>query len=344
LATNFVGGEVTAVRVELSPPPEVAYYYPNATWRHSSSDFIKNLLLYFDGVSVLVPEYLRDKQFKEDPDVAPVLEQEGLLHLLLPEKVIDKAVTEKLVASATDILVTGALDKPSTTASEFHSLSYSRLGFYGDEGLARMLLEELEKRGLARRSEDGHSIPMDPIARSMILVLLAQILRAHSPALRISLSPATDRPEVLGALRDLLKIPELPTAAQVVNFDLARVGVDVSGVPIEQILAFRQRHGYEYRTYARDGSVPPEERPAAYADRHAELTDRASELARQSQGYWRRPAAFYLGLLGAMAALGNASGWGALFAVGGAFAGLSGVDNNAGGAFSYIFRSRHLQA
>jgi hypothetical protein len=343
---------VSTVRSESKSLPEVAYYYPNATWRHSSSDFIKNLLLYFDGVSVLVPEYLRDKQLTEDPDVAPILEQEGLLHILLPEKVIDKTVTEKLVASVTDILVTGALDRPSAAASEFQSLSYSRLGFYGDEGLAGMLLEELEKRGLARHSEDGHSIPMDPIARSMILVLLAQILRAHSPALGISLSPATDRPEVLAALSNLLKIPQLPTAAQVVNLDLTQVGVDVSGVPIEQILTFRQRHGNEYRAYARDvrsfvrvlGSVPAEERPAIYADRHADLNDRAKELARQSQGYWRRPTAFYLGLLGATATLGGATGWGALFAVGGAFTGLGGVSGNSGGAFSYICRSRHLQA
>lgn len=343
---------MSTASVESNPLPDIAYYYPNATWRHSSSAFIKNLLLYFDGVSVLVPEYLRDKQFTDDPDVAPVLEREGLLHLLFPEKVIDKTVTEKLAASVTAILVTGALDKPSAAASEFHSLSYSRLGFYGDEGLAQMLLEELEKRGLARRSEDGHSIPMDPIARSMILVLLAQILRAHSPALGISLSPATDRPEVLGALNNLLKIPELPTAAQVVNLDLTRVGVDVSDVPIEQILTFRQRHGAEYRAYSRDvrsfvrvlSSIAPEERSAAYADRHAELDDRAKDLARQSEGYWRRPTTFYLGLLGATAALAGATDWGALFAVGGAFASLGGLNNNVGGAYSYIFRSRHLQA
>ena len=50
----------------------------------------------------------------------------------------------------------------------------------------QMLLEELERKGLAQRSLDGHSIPMHPIARSMVLVL-AQILRSNFPALGIEL-------------------------------------------------------------------------------------------------------------------------------------------------------------
>jgi hypothetical protein len=58
----------------------------------------------------------------------------------------------------------------------------------------------LETRGLARGSEDAVSIPMHPMVRSLVLVLLAQILKeggasagppavswrsAYSPALRV---------------------------------------------------------------------------------------------------------------------------------------------------------------
>ncbi|HEY4219379.1 MAG TPA: hypothetical protein VGM67_19680 [Gemmatimonadaceae bacterium] len=332
--------------------PEIAYYYPNATWRMGSSAFIKNLLLYFDGVGILVPEYLQDKQFTEDPEVAPALKERGLLHVFLPERVVDKGVTEKLVASSVDILLSGALDHLANDAGEFHSLSYSRLGFFGDEGLAQMLLEELEKKGLARRSLDGHSIPMHPLARSMVLVLLAQILRSNSHTLGVELCPTTDRPEVLQALGDLLNSADLPSAGKVVSLDLNHVGVDLSDVPIDQVLEFRQRHGPELQSYARDvrafvrlvGVVPESERRSAYPDREAELKHRAFELARESQSYWRQPAAFLLGILGAAATLAGASGFGAAFAAGGAFANLGSPKQGAGGAYSYIFKARGLQS
>jgi len=43
----------------------------------------------------------------------------------------------------------------------------SRLGYYGDDSLARMIFEELKKRGLAKDSEDKVSIPMHPKVRSL---------------------------------------------------------------------------------------------------------------------------------------------------------------------------------
>ena len=40
-------------------PPEVAFYYPGWIWR--SDHAIKNLLLFFDGVALLVPEYMKER-------------------------------------------------------------------------------------------------------------------------------------------------------------------------------------------------------------------------------------------------------------------------------------------
>lgn len=331
--------------------PEIAYYYPNATWRIGSSDFIKNLLLFFDGVGVLVPEYMRDKPFVHDPELAPALRDHGMLHLLTPEEIIDRNIAEKLATSVTDVLVTGALDHLGHDGREFHELSYSRLGGYADAGLADMLCEELLNRGLARPSADGHSIPMHPLARSMVLVLLAQILRANGRSLGYDLCPTTDRQEVIDALRDLLSIRDLPTAGRVVSTDLTHVGVDLTGVPIDQILEFRRRHGDEYRKYARDvralvrqlSHLSEEERADSFADRRTDLSDRATDLARRSASYWRRPTAFYLALLGAAAGLGGAPVAAALFAVGGAFAALGDTPPDSTGAYSYLFKARQIQ-
>ena len=36
---------------------KIAYYYPNPMWDHG--DWVKNLILFFDGVALLVPEYMK---------------------------------------------------------------------------------------------------------------------------------------------------------------------------------------------------------------------------------------------------------------------------------------------
>jgi len=38
---------------------ELAFYYPGPVWH--SGDWIKNLILFFDGIALLVPDYIKDK-------------------------------------------------------------------------------------------------------------------------------------------------------------------------------------------------------------------------------------------------------------------------------------------
>ena len=38
---------------------ELAFYYPGPVWR--SGDWIKTLILFFDGIALLVPNYIKDK-------------------------------------------------------------------------------------------------------------------------------------------------------------------------------------------------------------------------------------------------------------------------------------------
>ena len=49
--------------------PEVAFYYPGQYWR--DPDWIKNLILFFDGIAMLIPEYMRDGGgFDDEPIIA----------------------------------------------------------------------------------------------------------------------------------------------------------------------------------------------------------------------------------------------------------------------------------
>jgi hypothetical protein len=111
---------------------EIAYYYPNPMW--DRGDWVKNLILFFDGIALLVPQYMKEKPGIIDPAIVTGLQQYDLLHMLEPEKIVDATATEQLAAAMREIIDSGKLDSLQTDA-EFHELSMSRLGYFGDESL-----------------------------------------------------------------------------------------------------------------------------------------------------------------------------------------------------------------
>jgi len=257
-----------------------------------------------------------------------------------------------LATALTEVIVSGAMDSLAKQGTAFHEISMSRMGFYGDRGLAEMLFEELESRGLARKSKDGVSIPLHPTVRYLILVLLAQILRPRGASMGLDLSPATDQFTIVRALTEFLDSPEAPSAGRVIAFDLQSVSVNLSAVPLDEVLGFRAEHRVAHQKYARSVrefarqlSVMPEaERLTAFTDRLAEIEDLASDLRKRARSAWRQPASFALGLAGAAWTYATGNPIGALLG-GGALAvrGLSGKDKQAG-AFSYIFAAHERYA
>jgi hypothetical protein len=331
--------------VEIDSSPEIAFYYPGPIWY--SPDWVKSLLLFFDGVALLVPAYMKERPEQIDPIMASPLREQGLLHILEPETLVDKPATEQLASAMTNIITSGALDHLAREGTAFHELSYSRLGSYGDLGLARMILDELKARGLARESEDGVSIPMHPAVRYLILVLLSQILRPKGTALGLDLSPATDRPQLIEALTEFLSLPSVPSAGHVVSLDLSTVGVDLSGVPMDEVLGFRAEHLEAHRQYARAvrrfvrelSLLPPQERDRALDEREAELTDLAAQLRKTARRFWKRPASFALSIAGAAWRLAAGDVIGAALGVGASILGMKGEKAETG-AYSYLFSAR----
>lgn len=326
--------------------PEVAFYYPNPFW--SNGDWIKNLILFFDGVGLLVPDYMKDRVEGSDPAIVTGLREHGLLHVFEPEKLVDKSASTRLAEAMVDIIASGALDALAKDGSRFAELSYSRLGGYGDEGLAAMIRDELIQRGLARKSEDGKSIPMHPMIRSLVLVLLSQILREPGRALGFDLAPATDRPALVEALRELLSLPQSPSTGRVVAFDMTTVGVDVGPIPMDEVLAFRKEHLEQHRKYIRSvrlfvhqlSTMPPDGQALAFEQRQEELDDLASALRKLSRKAWKQPASFGLSMVGAGWTLATGNPIGAALAGAGALLRLGGSGKVETGAYSYLFNAR----
>lgn len=330
---------------------DVAFYYPGHLW--GFTDWIKTLLLFFDGIGLLIPEYKQGEPELVDPVLAAPLREQGLLHYLVADQVVDKQATEQLSGTLAELISSGVFDQLARDGGAFHEISMSRMGYFGDPGLADAIFEALKSRGLARESEDGVSIPLHPMVRNLILVLLAQILRPRGPSLGLELSPVTDQPQIVRALTEILDLPNASSAGHVVSFDLQSVSVDLSTVPLDEVLSFRSDHRDQHRQYirsvrkfARELSLMPDyDRTAAFNDRQAELDDLASDLKRIARSAWKRPVTFALGLAGASWTLATGDPIGALIG-GGAF--LVGQTGGSGqqeaNSFSYLFSAHQRYA
>ena len=338
----------------VSVNPEVAFYYPGQYWRNV--DWAKNLVLFFDGVAMLIPEYMSDHSSFDDLPVIAALKSHDLFHVIRPEASVGQKEAEALAGALVDVITSGTLDHlisaadADVRASSFGSLSMSRLGYRGDRELAEFVVNELKARGLAADSEDGMSIPMHRTVRALILVLLSQILRSRGKDMNLRLSPATDQPRLVASLGEILLGESASSSSfgDVVSLDMAKVGVDLASVPMDEVLDFRAQHYSEHRKYILSvrrftnelSLMDIEHRAAAFEERQEEIDDVARSLTRANWRAWRRPASFAMTLAGA--GLTGATGNPLLAALiaAGALLGYENTDRNDVGVYSYLFSAQ----
>src|SRR5258708_7784479 len=116
------GVESTATN-ELS---QFAYYYPEPYWLAHESSWIKSLLLFFDGVAILLPDYMRGRELTADPTLAEPLADQGLLKVLQPEWFVDDVLAERLAEGIVELIAGGAFEESTADVRSFAALSRSR--------------------------------------------------------------------------------------------------------------------------------------------------------------------------------------------------------------------------
>jgi hypothetical protein len=208
--------------------PEIAYYYPEPYWQMAEGDWLKSLLLFFERIAILLPVYMRGRESEADPVLAGPLAQRGLLQVLEPETFIDKTMTDELTTMMVDLITQNAFDGLDRSEFGYAALSMSRLGWNADAGLAEMVIEELQERGLAHQSADGVSVPLHPVVRTTVLVLLSQLARATGKRMGLDLHPTTASRSALDALIGTLSLEPMPSSGQVVALDLEVVSVNLA--------------------------------------------------------------------------------------------------------------------
>ena len=264
--------------------PDVAYYYPAPYWGWRESTWVKSLLLFFDQIAILLPRYMHGLHVDADPATVMPLEERGLLQVLEPNDWIDQDTAECLAELVVDLLTNGTFDELPTDVP-FRELSQSRLGHGIDVGLADWLVEELSAKGLARPSEDGLSIPLQPTVRTTILVILGQLSRVAGARRGLKVHPATNDQRAITELTQTLSRAPFPSAEKVIILDLQPVSFDLASVPLDDILDFREEHRPEHQKYMRDLHRFMAELAAIddAGDRERLLVERRQEIADASQ-------------------------------------------------------------
>jgi hypothetical protein len=303
--------------------PDIAYYYPEPYWAERDIDWIKTVLLFFDGVAVLLPRLSPQHgpwQQRLDPVLGEPLLEAKLLHILEPEDIIDQEVADRFGSYLTELIANGAFDN-LTDDDEFEWLSGSRMAASVDTELAEMLIDELHSRGLVRevttpitaeadagQRMDRFSVLMNSAVRRIVLTFWAQALRQPAARRGLGLQPITSQLQFADSFKNLLTSPRMPTEGDLINFDLQQVTLDLSIVPLQDVLDFRKQHGAEYRAYMRSlrqfmynlRGLSGTEFRQAFQDRRDELADSAERLRHIASRHWRKNLAmFAISLIGA---------------------------------------------
>ena len=337
----------------MSKRLDIAYYYPEPYWGMGEGGWLKSLLLFYDKISILLPDYMYGRHHLADPVLAEPLEDQGLLEVLEPKKWIDKDMAKSLAEVVSSLLANGVFeDLPKEIY--FPVLSQSRMGYGVNVDLGKSLASELQAKGLARPSEDGVTIPLHPVVRTTILVILAQLARSAGNSQNIFMHPTTHDTRALQDLIDTLSRERMPSRGSVISFDLEPVSFNMDLVPLDDLLQFRSEHQDSHRAYMRDlrGFMAeladfslPQEREALLLQRRQEIAEAARDLQRSTRrALGRNLPSCSIGLAGAAWSAATGDLLGAVLAalgLGSDILASQGADLNKVTAYSYLFQAEH---
>jgi hypothetical protein len=282
------------------------------------------MLLFFDKITLALPEDLVDETINRDPVLAVPLADRGLLVNSDPSNVLDTRTAMKLAETLASV-VTKA-DWRTYGSPLFIPPGLTSL-HYGDIGPSRKVVKAFEavlkRRGLMGTSQDENLVQLDPRVRLLVLTMFAQVFRSKLLDRGIIVHPLTDSSELahelertlrlMGRERRRREIWEMPVYQDFMSpgqlsADLIDIGTDLSDVPLDEVLDFRRENMAHYVAYAAglreflvtQVTLHPEERKRARQERSLQIQEQAAELRKISRSaFGIRSSALLFALIGA---------------------------------------------
>jgi hypothetical protein len=308
-----------------SRPTTTALYHPAPLWLPDSR--VKTLLLFFDKVALLALDEKHDAESTANTEALADLFEHGLIEVVNPQQLLDVPTKDAVLTALRDEAVWQALD-PIGRDEHFYYGHRVFATLNGPEPSLEMMTmrnELMRQLGVGtdyrendsdgstliptyREKDQAPSVPIHTRLWAPILSSLALILRRAARSSGVDLHPVTDQVATAQSLDALFRLPGMPSTKRVVRLELENVGVDLSGLPLTDVLAFRESHGAAYRDYAQrlaalSGELAlsaAEERTDRLIAAREELGRAADELRAVARKAWHQPLpTFAIGLLGA---------------------------------------------
>jgi hypothetical protein len=227
--------------------------YILGSWYHPADEFLKLLMLFFDGLSVLLPRREWDRHFMGS-DLSSLLVEQGFLQPVDPSIAVSPFVATSLFEEMVALIEGGCFD---SARREIENNTYSltsagvpilreKFGVGVRPELANLLVGMLTEAGLAglnKRNPDYVRVPREVGDR--ILNLLGQIVPPALSGSEVRYHPASKG----RALTTLLGAVSAFQASDVIQFDLTTVNANIVDIPLHEILEFKDSHDQELRAY-----------------------------------------------------------------------------------------------
>ena len=360
---------------DIAGAAEYAYYFSDWIWSGGSTDFMKSMLLFFDGLALALPPELATELIERDPILATPLAEKGLLVNFDPTVQLDAVTADRLANTLTELLERC----PELWSREpFSDLLGPHWGHvnHGASGAVTAFERALDERGLITPALRAGFVRMAEPMRLLVLTVFAQTLRVHLGNRGVILHPATDSPWEISGLGDVLDSYRevglgggrmrdvVSTASHHYNFhyglwhsagriadDLHSVGADLSPVPLDEVLDFRRQYGKHYRAYMKalreflisQTYMSPAELERVFQEREQEISDYAAEVRRVSRAaFGLRTVVLGVSLAGAVWTMKSGDPIGALLAAAAAGAQAVPVPAQNVTAYSYLICAARL--
>jgi hypothetical protein len=335
---------------------------------------MKSMLLFFDGIALALPENLAAETIDRDPLLAIPLAERGLLVNFDPANIIDTRTANALASALTKIVLRQKIAQLATSG-----LTPLHYGAPAAPEAVHRFEAVLFKRGLLKRTRDPLVVELNSDVRLLVLTLFAQALRARLIEHDVVIHPITDsislaiglEQQILRSSRsdaESVSMDDLypskrwlyglsswhsdPMDPRQLEADLFDVGTDLSSVPLDEVLDFRQQNGEHYRAYAAglrqflisQAQVSKAERDHARNDRRLEILDQAVKLRRLSRAaFGIRSSVLLLSLIGASWTAKHGDPVGALLAALTAATQAIPTPERTVTAYSYLLKTVNLQ-
>jgi hypothetical protein len=332
----------------ISRIPEFAFYYGDWIWNEDLTGWVKSLLLFFDGIALSVSPEKAEELIESNPVLAQPLAELDLLRNYWPNS-FDEWLEPYTAEAAKYVPLVRRIIEIYERIPEGGTLSAS-----DQHEIERVVTEsgDVVKAGwkaysntISRAAQKYGGTPSQ--MKAIASGFMARLLRKN--VTDVAIEPVIDD-EDAGGFVAALTGSHYAGRGKIVIGDLVQIGIDLSAVPLDEVLDFRSKYGSEYRSYSNEvrklvlelSLMDEADQPLALRERRAELEDRAEQLRKTGRAaFARQSITLGFGLAGAAWTLVHGDPWGASFAASAAAAGLSRQDpESIGASYTYILRAK----